>query len=75
MQKKCILCLEECNNVNNFHDNEAESVSLVDLIIAKVTAKKHLCGKEHNCTALCNSPGVCFITYEELTKNMLTTMV
>jgi hypothetical protein len=67
-KKKCILCLEECYNANHFHDNEAESVSLVNSTSAMVTVKKHLCGKEHNCTSMCNSPGVCFITYEELTK-------
>jgi hypothetical protein len=70
-KKKCILCLEECNKANHFHDTEAEEVIIEDPKGSELTIKKHLCEKEHNCIGMCNSPGVCFITYEDVPKEYI----
>jgi hypothetical protein len=70
-KKKCILCIEECNHNNHFHDNITQHVTIEDNKGNIITVKDHLCGKEHNCEQVCNSPGVCYITYEELPKEYI----
>jgi hypothetical protein len=70
-KKKCLLCLEECGDLNHFHEHETETVTYEDSRGSVIEAKKHLCGRVHNCTKVCNSPGVCFITYEEVPKEYI----